>query len=46
MPFTSHPSLSRVIPPIQRRLALVTLALYLLFTLIVTWRMLSTSFRL
>jgi hypothetical protein len=46
MPFTSHPSLSRVIPPIQHRLTLVTLALYLLFTLIVTWRMLSTSFTL
>jgi len=46
MPFTSHPSLSRVIPAIQRRLALVTLALYLLFTLIVSWRMLSTSFTL
>jgi hypothetical protein len=46
MPFISHPSLSRVIPLIQRRLALVTLALYLLFTLIVSWRMLSTSFTL
>jgi hypothetical protein len=46
MPFTSHPSMSRVIPLIQRRLALVTLLLYLLFTLIVSWRMISTSFRL
>jgi hypothetical protein len=46
MPFTSHPSLSRVIPAIQRRLALITLVLYLLFTLITVWRMLSTSFTL
>lgn len=45
-PFISHPSLSRVIPAIQHRLTLVTLVLYLLFTLIVTWRMLTTSFRL
>jgi hypothetical protein len=46
MPFSAHPSLSRVIPAIQRRLAQIALALYLLFTLIVVWRMLSTSFRL
>ena len=46
LPFTSHPSLSRIIPAIQRRLALITLALYLTFTLIVIWRMLSTSFTL
>jgi hypothetical protein len=38
--------LSRVIPAIQRRLALITMALYLLFTLIVSWRMLTTSFTL
>jgi hypothetical protein len=46
MPVSSQPSLSRVIPLIQRRLTLLTLALYLLFTLIVSWRMLSTPFRL
>lgn len=46
MPFAGQPSLTRVIPLIQRRLALVTLSLYLLFTLIVVWRMLTTSFRL
>jgi hypothetical protein len=46
IPFSSLPSLSRVIPLIQRRLALITLVLYLLFSLIVSWRMLSTSFRL
>ena len=46
MPFRSQPSLARIIPAIQRRLALVTLALYLLFTLIVVWRMFSTPFTL
>jgi hypothetical protein len=45
-PFISHPSLSRIIPGIQRQLTLVTLTLYLLFTLIVVWRMLSTPFTL
>jgi hypothetical protein len=45
-PFIAHPSLSRVIPLIQRRLALVSLVMYLLFTLIVSWRMIFTSFRL
>lgn len=46
MPFSACESLSRVIPAIQRRLTAMTLILYLLFTLIVSWRMLSTSFRL
>jgi hypothetical protein len=45
-PFSAHASLSRVIPTVQRRLSAMTLILYLLFTLIVVWRMLSTSFRL
>jgi hypothetical protein len=45
-PFISRPSMSRAIPLIQRRLTAVALAMYLLFTLIVVWRMLSTSFRL
>ncbi|MDA8428007.1 MAG: hypothetical protein M0T70_02000 [Geobacteraceae bacterium] len=45
-PFTNRASLARVLPAIQRRLTAVTLILYLLFTLIVSWRMLSTSFRL
>ncbi len=44
--FSKCGSLSRVIPAIQRRLAAMTLIMYLLFTLIVVWRMLSTSFRL
>jgi len=46
MPFKSQPSLSLIIPAIQRRLTLLTLALYLLFTLIVVWRMFSTPFTL
>lgn len=46
VPFRSHPSLERVIPAVQHRLALVTLALYLLFTLIVLVRMFTTSFTL
>lgn len=45
-PFSCYVSLSRTIPSIQRTLTVVTLVLYLLFTLIVSWRMLSTSFRL
>jgi hypothetical protein len=46
MPFSACGSLSGVIPAIQRRLAVTTMILYGLFTLIVVWRMLSTSFRL
>lgn len=46
MPFRDVGSLVRDVPRIQRRLALATLSLYLLFTLIVTYRMLATSFRL
>ena len=46
MPFRGRPSLSRVIPPIQRTLTLLTIACYLLFTLIVSYRMVTTSFRL
>jgi hypothetical protein len=46
MPFKAHPSLARVIPLIQRRLTLISLALFLLFTLIVLVRMFSTSFTL
>jgi hypothetical protein len=45
-PFASCGSLAGIIPAIQRRLTVVTLTLYLLFTLIVVVRMLTTSFRL
>jgi len=46
MPFRDKPSLIKVIPAMQRTLAMITLASYGLFTLIVVCRMLSTSFRL
>jgi hypothetical protein len=45
-PFSAGTSLSRIIPVIRQRLTALTLILYLLFTLIVVWRMLSTSFTL
>ena len=38
--------MARVIPPLQRRLTAATLLLYLVFTLIVSYRMLATPFRL
>lgn len=46
MPFRSMGSLSLVIPTLQRKLAAATLILYMLFTLLVSWRMTFTSFRL
>lgn len=46
MPFRRRGSMVRIIPPLQRRLTATTVLLYLLFTLIVTWRILTTSFRL
>jgi hypothetical protein len=46
MPLKNRGSMGRVIPAIQRRLTAATLVLYLLFTLIVAWRMLFSSFRL
>ena len=45
-PFSACGSLSKTIPSVQRILTVGTLVLYLLFTLIVSWRMLFTSFRL
>lgn len=45
MPFRSS-SLALVLPRIQRKLALVSMLSYLLFTLLVCYRMLSTSFKL
>lgn len=45
-PFSTRSSMARVIPPLQQRLTGAALALYLLFTLLVSWRMLTTSFRL
>ena len=45
-PFRTRGSLARIIPLIQRRLVLVTLLLYLLFVLLVGYRMLTTPFAL
>ena len=36
----------RVIPPLQRRLTATTLVMYFLFMLIVTYRIVFSSFRL
>ena len=44
MPFRKRGSMAHVIPPLQRRLAVTSLTLYLLFTLIVTWRLLFSPF--
>jgi hypothetical protein len=46
MPFRGRGSMVRVIPPLQRRLTEVTLVLYLLFTLVVSYRILVSPFRL
>jgi hypothetical protein len=46
MPFRKTGSLGRIIPVIQRRLTLVTLVCYLLFTLIVVWEMIFSALKL
>lgn len=46
MPFRTTSSLARIIPVIQRRLTLVTLVCYLLFALIVSWKMIFSALRL
>ena len=46
MPFRTVASLSRIIPALQRRLTLVTLVCYLLFTLIVSWKMVVSALTL
>ena len=46
MPFRKVCSLARIIPAIQRRLTLVTLACYLLFTVIVVWKMAFSALKL
>ncbi len=46
MPFRQVGSLARIIPGIQHRLALVTLLSYLLFTLIVVWKMIFSALKL
>ncbi|OGU18375.1 MAG: hypothetical protein A2076_05450 [Geobacteraceae bacterium GWC2_53_11] len=46
MPFRQVGSLVRIIPVTQRRLASVTLVCYLLFTVIVVWKMIFSALRL
>jgi hypothetical protein len=46
MPFRKHPSMMRIIPPFQKRLAAATLCLYLIFTTIASVRMIFSAFRL
>jgi len=46
MPFRKVGSLLRIIPAIQRRLTLVTLVCYLLFTLIAGWKMIFSALKL
>lgn len=46
MPFRKVGSLVRIIPDMQRRLTLVTLVCYLLFTLIVVWKMVFSALKL
>jgi hypothetical protein len=45
MPFRNRGSMVRVIPQLQRRLTAVALILYLIFTLMVTYRVIFSSFR-
>jgi hypothetical protein len=46
MPFRGRGSLARIIPSLQRRLTVATLALYVVFTSIVSWRILTSALRL
>jgi hypothetical protein len=46
MPFRKRGSMVPVIPPLQRRLVGMSLALYLLFTLIISWRLFFSAFTL
>jgi len=46
MPFRGRASMARVVPALQHRLVAATLVLYLLFTLVVSYRMLFSSFRM
>ena len=46
MPFRKNGSLIRIIPALQRRLVLVTLYCYLIFTVIVVWKIITSALRL
>lgn len=45
-PFRMRESIARAIPAVQRKLALVSVLATVSFTAIVTWRIVTTSFRL
>jgi hypothetical protein len=44
MPFQKVKSLSEILPSIQKRLALISVILFLIFTFVVTYRMVFTDF--
>ncbi len=46
MPFRTTASLARIIPGIQRRLTFVTLACYMIFSLITVWKMIFSALKL
>lgn len=46
MPFRKIISLTRIIPVIQRRLTLITMVCYLIFTMIVVWKMIFSALTL
>lgn len=46
LPFKKQGSMARIIPRVQRTLALVTMVCYLLFTLIVVWEMVFSALRM
>ena len=46
MPFGKSPSLAPYLPRLRQRLILLSLSCYLLFTVLVSYRMLTTDFRL
>jgi hypothetical protein len=46
MPLRSRGSMATVIPPLQRRLTVAALVFHLIFTLVVSWRLLFSSLRL
>lgn len=46
MPMRNYVSLARILPVLQRKLTATTLILYLIFTLLVSYRMIFSSFRI
>ncbi len=46
IPLKKHGSMARIVPTVQRRLALMTITCYLLFTLISCWKMVFSALRM